>query len=129
MSADSAQGEVSIQTIAMPGDANWNGDIFGGWLVSQMDLAGAVCARRRAQGRVTTISIDRMTFLHPVPIGSVVSCHTKILGTGTTSMTIQIEVWMRTDHSEPLKVTAGRFVFVAIDEQGNKRDLPASTND
>jgi acyl-CoA thioesterase YciA len=121
---DLPQGDISIQTIAMPRDANWNGDIFGGWLVSQMDLAGAVCARRRAAGRVATVAIDRMAFLRPVPIGSMVSCHTHLEETGHTSMTIHVEVWIHNIHMQPQKVTEGRFVFVAIDEGGNKRPLP-----
>lgn len=125
MTADkSPQGEVSIQTIAMPKDANWNGDIFGGWLVSQMDLAGAVCARGRAKGRVATVAIDSMTFLRPVPVGAVVSCHTRILHAGNTSMKIQVTVWTHHDDRPDEQVTEGRFTFVAIDEQGSKRRLP-----
>jgi acyl-CoA thioesterase YciA len=122
------QGEVSIQTIAMPKDANWNGDIFGGWLVSQMDLACAVCARRRAQGRVATVAIDSMAFLRPVPVGAVVSCHTRLEGTGRTSMKIHVEVWICSEQIQAEKVTEGRFVFVAIDADGNKRPLPPETD-
>ena len=123
------QGEVSIQTIAMPKDANWNGDIFGGWLVSQMDLACAVCARRRAQGRVATVAIDSMAFLRPVPVGAVVSCHTRLESTGSTSMKIHVEVWICSEQLEAQKVTEGRFVFVAIDADGNKRALPPLAED
>lgn len=118
------KGEVSIQTIAMPKDANWNGDIFGGWLVSQMDLAGAVCARRRAGGRVATIAIDRMAFLHPVLVGSVVSCYTRVLSEGRTSMKIEVEAWIHDDKAPQTQVTQGTFIFVAIDDNGNKRPLP-----
>ena len=92
-------GELALQTIAMPADANWNGDIFGGWLVSQMDLAGAVSARRTARGRVATVAIDSMAFLRPVPIGSVVSCYTQLLEIGRSSMKILVEVWIG-DHNE-----------------------------
>lgn len=73
------KGSLAIQTIAMPQDANWNGDIFGGWLVSQMDLAGSVTARATAKGRVATVAIDSMAFLRPVPVSSVVSCYTQLL--------------------------------------------------
>lgn len=117
-------GELALQTIAMPADANWNGDIFGGWLVSQMDLAGAVAARRTARGRVATVAIDSMSFLRPVPIGSVVSCYTQLLDIGRSSMRIQVEVWIN-NHSESLaKVTEGEFTFVAIDGTGRTRPVP-----
>ncbi|MCB1836531.1 MAG: acyl-CoA thioesterase [Alcanivoracaceae bacterium] len=117
-------GELALQTIAMPADANWNGDIFGGWLVSQMDLAGAVSARRTARGRVATVAIDSMAFLRPVPIGSVVSCYTQLLEIGRSSMKILVEVWIG-DHNENLaKVTEGHFTFVAIDGTGHTRPVP-----
>ncbi|HCK27966.1 MAG TPA: acyl-CoA thioesterase, partial [Alcanivorax sp.] len=79
------QGTLALQTIAMPENANWNGDIFGGWLVSQMDLAGAVTARARAKGRVATVAIDSMAFLRPVPVGAVVSCYTRMQDIGRSS--------------------------------------------
>ena len=117
-------GDLALQTIAMPADANWNGDIFGGWLVSQMDLAGAVTARRTARGRVATVAIDGMAFLRPVPIGSVVSCYTQLQDIGRTSMKILVEVWIG-DHNENLaKVTEGQFTFVAIDGTGHTRPVP-----
>ncbi|MBZ2188797.1 acyl-CoA thioesterase [Alcanivorax sp. JB21] len=115
-------GELAIQTIAMPQDANWNGDIFGGWLVSQMDLAGAVCARKAARGRVATVAIDGMSFLRPVPIGAVVSCYTDLLDVGRSSMRIRVEVWIRS-LGEVAKVTEGLFTFVAIDETGRTRTV------
>lgn len=119
------RGEISLQTIAMPADTNWNGDIFGGWLVSQMDLAGAVAARRRAHGRIATIAIDTMVFHEPVHIGDVLSCYTEILRVGNTSLRIHIEVWETTDLCRPpRKVTEGQFTYVAIDEQGTPRPLP-----
>ena len=117
-------GELAIQTIAMPADANWNGDIFGGWLVSQMDLAGAVHARKTARGRVATVAIDSMAFLRPVPIGAVVSCYTTLEEVGRTSMQIRVEVWIRS-MGEIAKVTEGLFTFVAIDEAGRTRPVPA----
>lgn len=120
-----ARGEISLQTIAMPADTNWNGDIFGGWLVSQMDLAGAVAARRRAHGRVATVAIDAMVFHEPVHIGDVLSCYTEILRIGNTSMRINVEVWETADPCRPPKrVTEGQFTYVAIDEQGKPRPVP-----
>lgn len=118
-------GTVSLQTIAMPSDANWNGDIFGGWLASQMDLAGAVAARRRAHGRITTIAIDGMVFLHPVHVGDVVSCYTNIEHIGNTSMRIKIEVWETGDPCRPaVMLTQGLFTYVAIDADGKPRQVP-----
>ncbi len=124
--APAPRGVVSLQTIAMPSDANWNGDIFGGWLVSQMDLAGAVAARRRSHGRITTIAIDAMVFHEPVHVGDVLSCYTDIERVGNTSMRIHIEVWETGDPClVPVKVTEGLFTYVAIDEGGKPRPVPA----
>jgi acyl-CoA thioesterase YciA len=124
--ADSGpRGIVSLQTIAMPSDTNWNGDIFGGWLVSQMDLAGAVAARRRSHGRVATIAIDAMVFHQPVHVGDVLSCYTDIERIGNTSVRIRIEVWETSDPCrESIKVTEGQFTYVAIDENGKPRAVP-----
>lgn len=116
------EGVLSLQTIAMPADTNWGGDIFGGWIVSQMDLAGAIHAERFSQGSCATIAINQMSFLVPVKIGDVISCYTKILKVGNTSIQIQIEVWDSHDNSRPSKqVTQGIFTFVALDDQGGKR--------
>jgi len=112
-------GTLAIQTIAMPQSANWNGDIFGGWLVSQMDLAGAVTARKKARGRVATVAIDSMAFLRPVPVGAVVSCYTQLQDIGRSS-----EVWIREDSGTLSKVTEGHFTFVAIDDTGRTRAVP-----
>ncbi len=124
------RGEISLQTIAMPADTNWNGDIFGGWLLAQMDLAGAVLARQRAQGRVATVAIDGMSFLQPVAVGTVISCYTEIVHCGRTSLQIAIEVWesVRLQGGARL-LTEGRYTYVAIDEQGRKRPLPADAGD
>lgn len=119
------EGTLSLQTIAMPADTNWSGDIFGGWIVSQMDLAGAIHAERFTQGRCATIAINQMSFLVPVKIGDVISCYTKILKVGNTSIQIQIEVWDSHDSSRPAKqVTQGIFTFVAVDAEGKKRLIP-----
>lgn len=118
------EGILSLQTLAMPADTNWSGDIFGGWIVSQMDLAGAIHAERFSKGRCATIAINQMSFLVPVKVGDVVSCFTKLLKVGNTSMQIQIEVWVCHDESRPVKrVTEGIFTFVALDKEGNKRAI------
>ncbi|MCF9047311.1 acyl-CoA thioesterase [Acinetobacter nectaris] len=120
-------GTLSLQTIAMPADTNWSGDVFGGWIVSQMDLAGAIHAERFSKGRCATIAINQMSFLVPVKVGDVISCYTKILKVGNTSIQIQIEVWNSHDESRPAKqVTAGLFTFVAVDLEGKKRVIPES---
>ena len=119
------EGILSLQTIAMPADTNWSGDVFGGWIVSQMDLAGAIHAERFSKGRCATISIHEMTFLVPVKVGDVVSCYTKILKVGNTSIQMQIEVWDSHDSSrEPKRITQGLFTFVAVDAEGHKRQIP-----
>jgi acyl-CoA thioesterase YciA len=119
------RGILSLQTIAMPKDANANGDIFGGWLVSQMDLAAGVAARKQARGRVATVAIDAMVFLRPVKIGDIVSCHTEILSIGRSSMKILVEVWETDDlDGSQTKLTEGLFTFVAIDEDGRTRPVP-----
>ncbi|WP_109440521.1 acyl-CoA thioesterase [Acinetobacter haemolyticus] len=116
------EGILSLQTIAMPADTNWSGDVFGGWIVSQMDLAGAIHVERFSKGRCATIAINQMSFLVPVKVGNVISCYTKILKVGNTSVQVQIEVWNSHDDSrEPVRITEGVFTFVAVDVNGNKR--------
>jgi acyl-CoA thioesterase YciA len=113
------QGDVVIRTIAMPADTNANGDIFGGWLVSQMDLGGAVLARATAQSRVTTVAIDGMAFLRPVNVGDIVTCYARLLSIGRTSLRIDVEVWVqRAADPKLLRVTEGTFTYVAIDGAG-----------
>ncbi|CAM2749526.1 acyl-CoA thioesterase [Legionella worsleiensis] len=122
------KGELTIQTLAMPMSTNANGDIFGGWIVSQMDLAAGVLAKKMAHGRVATVAINSMSFLRPVHVGDVVSCHVELLKQGTTSMTIAVEVWaLSADQNERYQVTEGTFVFVAIDEHGKPRQVPKHT--
>lgn len=112
-------GELALQTIAMPADTNAHGDIFGGWLMSQMDLAGGITAERRAGCRVATVAVEAMVFLRPVNIGSVVSCYTNIVDIGRSSIRVLVEVWVTNlESQEPQKVTEGQFVFVAIDPSG-----------
>ncbi|MFT6550349.1 MAG: acyl-CoA thioesterase YciA [Zhongshania marina] len=115
-------GVLALQTVAMPADTNPSGDIFGGWLMSQMDLAGSVTASRRAGGRVATVAVDAMAFMTPVRVGAVVSCYTEILDVGRSSIRVRVEVWITSIHQdEPAKVTEGEFVFVAIDGNGRTR--------
>jgi acyl-CoA thioesterase YciA len=112
-------GELVIRTIAMPADTNANGDIFGGWLLSQMDLGGAIYARNLARSRVTTVAIDAMTFITPVYVGDIVSCHASLVKVGRTSMRIDVEAWaQRTKGGELVRVTEGNFTYVAIDDAG-----------
>jgi acyl-CoA thioesterase YciA len=117
------QGEPVIRTIAMPADTNPNGDIFGGWLMAQMDLAGGSAALRRAAGRVATVAVDSMTFHHPVKVGDEVSIYATILGVGRTSLRIFIEAWRQGRDGAMNKVTSATFVFVAIGPDGRPRPV------
>ncbi|KMO11580.1 acyl-CoA thioester hydrolase YciA [Methylobacterium platani] len=123
--AGQPQGDLTVRTIAMPADTNANGDIFGGWVMSQMDQAGGIAGVERAQGRVVTVAVNGMTFLRPVRVGDVLCVYTRVVGTGRTSMQIGIEAWarrFRTNTRE--KVTEGVFIFVAIDDDGRPRAIP-----
>ncbi|MDX3808374.1 acyl-CoA thioesterase [Bosea thiooxidans] len=119
------RGELTVRTIAMPGDTNANGDIFGGWVMSRMDQAGGIAGVDRAQGRVVTVAVEAMTFIRPVKVGDVLSVYTEIETIGRTSMRIHVEAWARrfrtTLHE---KVTEATFAFVAIDEEGRPRPVP-----
>lgn len=123
-------GELVLQTLALPRDTNSNGDIFGGWLLSQMDLAGAIAARDLAKGRVTTVAVGNMVFLRPVSVGARVSCYCEIMEIGRSSIKTMIEVWVKQcDQTHQQKVTEGEFVFVAIDDKGRTRSVPTSEED
>lgn len=123
-------GHPAIRTLAMPGDANPNGDIFGGWVMAQMDLAGGVTAGVRAQGRIATVGVEAMSFLKPINIGDVVCVYTDIIREGVTSITTKVDVWvLRQGNLNREKVTEGVFTFVAIDDGGNKRALPPRASD
>jgi acyl-CoA thioesterase YciA len=122
---DPPQGELTVRLIAMPGDTNANGDIFGGWVLSQMDQAGGIAAVERAQGRVVTVAVEAMTFIRPVKVGDVLCVYTSVDHVGRTSMKVHIEAWaqrFRTHLRE--KVTDATFTFVAIDEEGRPRPVP-----
>ncbi len=116
-------GELALQTVAMPKDTNANGDIFGGWLLSQMDIAGSIAAVKVAGGRVATVAIDSMAFLVPVQVGAIVSCYTDVVSVGRSSIQVLVEVWTHDDGDQRTKVTEGLFVFVAIDEAGRTRSI------
>ncbi|NMA98009.1 MAG: acyl-CoA thioesterase [Phyllobacteriaceae bacterium] len=119
------QGELTIRTVAMPADTNPAGDIFGGWVMSQMDIAGSIAAHMRVQGRVATIAVEAMKFISPVKVGDVLCVYTRVERVGTTSIVIAMEAWARR-HRLPhrVKVTEARFIYVAIDDNGNKRAIP-----
>ncbi len=118
------QGHLVLQTVAMPKDANAAGDIFGGWLVSQMDLGGAVMAQRCARNRVSTVAIDAMVFLKPVYIGDLVGCYATVLKTGRSSISIKIKVFAhRMRYGLCEQVTEGTFTFVALDEAGKPKRI------
>jgi Acyl-CoA hydrolase len=116
-------GELALQTLAMPKDTNSNGDVFGGWLMAQMDLAGAIIAREVAKGRVTTVAVGSMAFLRPVPVGATVSCYCDILEIGRSSIKARVEVWVKHYDRSQQKVTEGEFVYVAIDDTGRTRPV------
>ena len=124
---DLPQGHPVGRLIAMPADTNPEGDIFGGWLLAHMDLAGATPAFERAQGRCVTIALDGMVFLQPVAVGDEVSIYARVLKTGRTSIRVQVEAWKRSRNqasAAPVKVTEGVFTYVAIDEERRPRPLP-----
>ena len=118
---------VLTKTVAMPADTNPNGDIFGGWLLSQMDVAGGILAKKIAKGRVATVAIEGMKFLLPVKVGDTVTCYGSILKTGNSSISINLRVTAQGLESiQPQDVTNGTFIYVAIDFDGKPRQLPTS---
>ena len=118
------EGELAIQTLAMPANTNPRGDIFAGWLVSQMDLAGSVAAVKISRGRVATVAMGNMEFLTAVHVGAIVSCYTKVVEVGRSSIRVNIEVWISHEETfEPLKVTDCDFVYVSIDSNGRTRPI------
>jgi acyl-CoA thioesterase YciA len=117
-------GGAHLRTIAMPRDANPAGDIFGGWTLSMMDLAGATFAAERAGGRVATVAIEAMKFLRPIAVGDEVSCFCSWVDEGKASVKVKIETWARSAGGrDPEKVTEGIFTFVAVTEAGKPRPL------
>ena len=119
------RGALAIRTLAMPADTNPSGDIFGGWVLAQMDLAAGIIAAKRAQGRVATVALDGMSFHRPVNVGDVVSCYARVTRIGRTSMTVEVEAHVNRGRIEDeVKVTEGHFTMVAIDEAGRPRAVP-----
>ena len=119
------RGDLTVRTITMPADTNANGDIFGGWVMSQMDQAGGIAGVDQAQGRVVTVAVDAMTFIRPVRVGDVLCVYTRVESVGRTSMKIQVEAWARRFRTKLReKVTEATFTFVAIDDDGRPRRLP-----
>ena len=118
-----------LRTLAMPADTNPNGDVFGGWIMSQMDIAGGILAKETARSRVVTVAVDSFKFLKPVKVGDVVCCYGRVLRIGNTSLAIELEVWVKSVLSETeeewprFKVTEAIFTYVAIDGEGKKRAI------
>ena len=122
-------GDLCIRTLAMPADTNQNGDIFGGWLLSQMDLGGGVFASKLAKSRTVTVAIEAMNFRKPVYVGDLVSVHANLVRIGKTSITVHLEAWvLRRKESQSILVTDGNFTYVSIDDEGHpqivKHDPP-----
>lgn len=121
-------GELTLRTLAMPADANPAGDIFGGWVMAQMDLASGIRAAERAKGRVVTKAVKEMAFQLPVKIGDTLSIYTHITRVGNTSLTLAVEAWAQRFRYEQLeKVTEGTFIMVALDSDGKPKPLPPET--
>ena len=122
------KGELVIRTVAMPADTNPNGDIFGGWIMSQMDIGSGILASKTAQRRVATVAVEGMSFLHPVQVGDTVACYAWVERIGRTSMTIPVEVWVQPyRRTELTRVTHAVFTYVALDESG--RPVPVKPVD
>lgn len=121
-------GELVLRTLAMPADTNANGDIFGGWLMSQMDIGGAILAKEIALGRVVTVAVNGIKFQKPVAVGDVVCCYARCLKTGKSSITINIEVWVKKVATEPVgqrcRATDAVFTYVAVNDDNTPRELP-----
>ncbi len=118
-------GQLTVRIVAMPADTNASGDIFGGWIMAQMDVSAGIAGRERARGRVVTASVSSLSFLQPVKVGDVVAVYTEVVGTGRSSIRIQIEAWViRGTGSTQLKVTEALFVMVAVDAAGAPTALP-----
>ena len=120
VSGTEPQGQLCIRTLAMPADTNGNGDIFGGWLLSQMDVAGGVFVGRITKSRNVTVAIDAMNFRKPVYVGDLVSVHGSLVRIGRTSVTVHLEAWVtRRKETQAILVTDGNFTYVSIDDQGH----------
>lgn len=118
------KGDLILRTLAMPADTNPNGDIFGGWVMAQMDIAGGILAKEATYGRVVTVAVEGMKFIKPIQVGDVVCCYGTIDKIGNTSISLRLEVWVKPilrEGEDRFKVTEARFVYVAIDDDHEKR--------
>ena len=123
------RGEPAVRTLAMPADTNPSGDIFGGWVLAQMDLAAGIVAAQRAHGRVATAALDGMSFHKPIYVGDLVSCYARVDRVGRSSMTVLVDTFvLRGRTGDEVKVTSGRFTLVAIDDQGRPRPVPPASD-
>lgn len=128
MSDEKPLGELTVRVMPMPKDLNAAGDVFGGWVMSQMDLGSSVLAARRACGRVATVAVDSMHFVRPVKVSDMFNCYCRVVREGRTSLTVRVEAWVdRADKSGIEKVTEADFTFVALDDDGRPTPLPAET--
>lgn len=120
------QGQPTLRVMPMPADVNQNGDVFGGWIMAQVDVAGAIPAMQRARGRVATVSVNSFLFKQPVSVGDVVSFYAEIVDTGRTSIKVNVEVYAERNPTDPVtvKVTEATLTYVAITQHGVKRELP-----
>ena len=118
--------DVTLRMMPMPADLNQNGDVFGGWVMSQVDVAGAIPAMRRARGRVATVSVNSFTFRQPVSVGDIVSLYADIVRVGRTSITVRVEVFAERNYVDPIivRVTEAELTYVAIGVDGGKREVP-----
>ncbi len=121
------KGALTIQVLAMPADTNPAGDIFGGWLLSQMDIAGGVFCRKIAKGRVVTVALEETTFNHPVFIGDTLCCYVSLVRQGKTSITVRVEAWVNREYESDgsMKVTEGLYTYVKVDEKRRPILIPA----
>ena len=130
--SDRPKGRLILRTLAMPADTNPQGDIFGGWIMSQMDIAGGILAREITGSRVVTVAVDSISFIKPVHVGDVVCCYGEMVSIGNTSITLNLEVWVRPSLDKPLKedvefqVTKAAFTYVAMDSDGKKQVISRS---
>lgn len=127
MSDNLPEGHAVLRNVAMPADVNGAGDIFGGWVLSQMDIAGGIIAAERAQGRIATVAIEAMKFISPVKVSDILCIYGEVERVGTTSVAVRLDAWaVRGQGQHTAKVTEGVFTFVALDEDGKKRPIDHS---
>jgi len=123
------RGELSIRVLAMPADTNQNGDIFGGWLLGQMDIAGSIFSYKIAQNRTVTVSVEAMTFRNPVYVGDIVCIYAELIRTGRTSIAVRIEAWVnRRNERQMILVTEGTFTFVCVGDDLRPKPLPGNVS-